>query len=502
MPDQLRFDSVGIFGNYIIQTPNIDAFAGEAVRFTNIFQQAPTCSQSRSSMFTGQYPHVAGHRTLQNLLKPWEPNVFRSLREGGYHVASLSPRGDLFAENATELSFDENGFLNQQTLPKFSYPSWNKDQDDIWNRLFYLGKRNATQAIDYDAVTVAGALKWLEAPPQEPWVLFIPLQFPHPPFTVEEPWFSMYKRDEMPIPAAREDKTGYSPNFMTRLPDEQGSRKATTEQWQVIAATYYGMISRVDHQFGQIVNKTKSCGLWDSTVTMFFTDHGEFLGDYGLVEKWPSGVSENLVHEPLLIGGAGLPEGKVYDEMAEMVDLVPTMLQLGSVAETYKHYGLSLVDAMHSTVNNATISHKDYAYTEGGFLIDDEPLLEQGPFPYDIKGALQHDDPSLLGMTLGVRDKNYTYVYRLYEPDELYDRVNDIQELHNLAAESAYAEVVARMRQVALQWFLATPGTIPWYKDDRKPKDTLESPYEQYKQRVEQGDCKGYGCRGKLQKLR
>lgn len=289
---------------------------------------------------------------------------------------------------------------------------------------------------------------------------------------------------------------------MTRLPDEQGSIKATAEQWQEITATYYGMISRIDHQFGQIVNKTKSCGLWDSIVTMFFTDHGEFLGDYGMVEKWPSGVSENLVHEPLLIGGAGLPQSKVYEEMAEMVDLVPTMLQLGNVHETYQHYGLSLVDAIHSISNGTSLPHKDYAYTEGGFLIEDEPLIEQGPFPYDIKGALQHDDPSLVGMTLGVRDKNYTYVYRLYEPGELYDQINNIHEMHNLAPKTEYAEVVGKMRQVALRWFLATPGTIPWYKDERKPKDTLVSPYEQYRQHVEQGDCKGYGCRRKLPKLR
>lgn len=60
-------------------------------------------------MFTGQYPHVSGHRTLHNLLKPWEPNVFRSLREGGYHVAYLAPRGDFYAENATELSVNEYG---------------------------------------------------------------------------------------------------------------------------------------------------------------------------------------------------------------------------------------------------------------------------------------------------------------------------------------------------------------------------------------------------------
>lgn len=289
---------------------------------------------------------------------------------------------------------------------------------------------------------------------------------------------------------------------MTRLADEQGSINATTEQWQEIIATYYDMISRVDHQFGEVVNKTKALGLWDSTVTMFFTDHGEFLGDYGLVEKWPSGVSENLVHEPLVVGGAGLPQGKIYPEMAEMVDLVPTLLQFGGVNETYQHYGLSLVDAMNAMSNGTILSHKDYAYTEGGFLIEDEPLLEQGPYPYDIKGALQHDDPSIVGMTLGVRSKDFTYVYRLYEADELYDRKSNISERHNLAEEPRYADIRNEMRNVALKWFLATPGTIPWYRDDRKPPDTLESPYEQYKERLESGDCTGYDCKHKLKKLR
>lgn len=198
-------------------------------------------------------------------------------------------------------------------------------------------------------------------------------------------------------------------------------------------ATYYGMISRVDYQFGQIMNKTIEKGLWNSTVTIFFTDHGEFLGDWGLVEKWPSGVSENLVHEPLVIGGGGLPEGSVYEEMTEMVDLVPTMLQFASTDEHYAHYGLSLLDAIHAAGRNETIPHKAFSFTEGGFLLSEEPLLEQGPYPYDIKGALQHDNTSLVGKSVSIRNKDYTYVYRLYEADELYLR-SDIHEYKNLAA--------------------------------------------------------------------
>lgn len=281
---------------------------------------------------------------------------------------------------------------------------------------------------------------------------------------------------------------------MTTLADEQGSIRATDEQWQEIVATYYGMVSRVDHQFGQIVNKTKEMGLWDDTVTMFFTDHGEFLGDYGLVEKWPSGMSENLVHEPMVIGGAGLPEGKEYPEMAEMIDLVPTLLQLGGVNETYQHYGQSLVDAINALADDKILKHREYAFTEGGFRIEDEPLLEQGPFPYDIKAALQHDDPALVGLAVAIRNKDYTYVYRFYESDELYDRHGDPHEKHNLAQVGAYSSVRNEMRDVVLHWLVGTPGTIPWYTDARNPEVTLESPYDQYQQRLNSGECSGYDC--------
>lgn len=246
------------------------------------------------------------------------------------------------------------------------------------------------------------------------------------------------------------------------------------------------MISRVDDQFGRIMNKTIEKGYLNNTVTMFFTDHGEFLGDWGLVEKWPSAVSENLVHEPLIIGGAGLPEGAVYDEMTEMVDLVPTILQLSTTGEHYAHYGSSLVDAIHAAGRNETIPHKRYSFTEGGFLLSEEPLLEQGPYPYDIKGALQHDNTALVGKSVSIRDKEFTYVYRLYEADELYLR-SDINEYNNLAALPDYADVRARMREVVLKWMVETADTLPWYMDARVPQVVLDSPQEQFSSRIP--DC-------------
>ncbi|KAF1837924.1 sulfatase [Decorospora gaudefroyi] len=504
MPDQLRYDSVGFTGNTMVKTPNIDRFASMGTQFTNLFAQASVCSQSRCSMFTSQYPHVSGHRSLENLLKPDEPNLFRTLREiGGYHIAYLSPRGDLYAANATEESVDEYGFLSEKnaTLPAFkdgynitgdeplsasgipTVTNPDPDHNSVWNRLFYGGLRNETEAFDYDEKTTRGALTWLDCPPQhKPWVLFLPLIFPHPPFEVEQPWFSMYNRSEIPLPASIKDRTGHEATYAEQIRSQYDTYRATDEIWQEVKAVYYGMISRVDDQFGRIMNKTIETGLWNNTVTFFFTDHGEFLGDYGLVEKWPSAVGENVVHEPMIVGGGGLPEGLVFEEMAEMVDLVPTMLQLGSTNENYAQYGISLVDAIHAAARGENVTHKKYAFTEGGFLTSEEPLLEQGPWPYDIKGALQHNKTELVGKAVSIRSKEYTYIYRMYEADELYRR-NDTQESHNLAAEPAFADVRLEMRDTIMRWMVETADTLPWILDERGPKVNLPSPKEQYEER-------------------
>ncbi|KAH8671635.1 sulfatase [Xylariales sp. PMI_506] len=499
MPDQLRYDSLGctVGGGGVnsgaVRTPNIDAFRQRGTLFTNCFTQASVCSQSRCSIFTGCYPHVSGHRSLENLIKPWEPNLFRSLKEQGYHVACLAPRGDTFAPTVTELSVDEYGFLE---TPDFVPRGLGGDgggrpppppREDVWGRLFYKGLRGAEEAGDYDDAVVRSALTWLKCPPDDkPWVLFMPLIFPHCPFQVEEPYFSMYDRAEVPgIESTPDRKTGYEPRYMKVIRERYGTGRATEEIWKEVKATYFGMITRLDDQFGKIVDLVDELGLWKDTVTMFFTDHGEYLGDHGLIEKWPSGLSETLVHEPLIIGGAGLPEGKTVAAMTEMVDLIPTMFEMSGVGEHFAHNGKSWVPLLcGGDGDGGAVQHKQYAFSEGGFLTSEEPLLEQAPYPYDIKAGLQHEDTTLVGKAIAIRDEEWTYVYRLYEPPELYDRKSDPNEMHNLAAEPSCKEVAERMERAVLRWLVEGTDVLPWQKDDRFPKVLLKSPREQMEERL------------------
>lgn len=106
---------------------------------------------------------------------------------------------------------------------------------------------------------------------------------------------------------------------------------------------------------------------------------------------------------------------------------------------------------MHALGRGETLSHRNFSYTEGGFLKSDQ-LVRQSPWPYDIKTALEHDHIALAG-----KSKDWTYVYRLYESDELYPRRNDKHELHNLMADPQYAHVREELRALALDWLVGTP---------------------------------------------
>ncbi|CAK7210097.1 hypothetical protein SBRCBS47491_000655 [Sporothrix bragantina] len=507
MPDQLRYDALGCtqdsaktgFQPSPIKTPNIDAFRARGTLFTECYVQASVCAQSRCSMFTGTYPHVSGHRSLNNLIKPWEPNILRSLKESGYHVACLAPRGDTFAPTVTELSVNEYGFLETpDCLPAFATETDKSgpDNDDVWGRLFYKGLRPPDQTSDYDDAVVRSALAWLKCPPSDkPWLLFLPLLFPHCPFQVEEPYFSMYDRQAVgSVVSTPESKTGYEPRYMQTIRERYGTGRATDEMWREIKATYYGMIARLDTQFGRLINALDELDLWKDTITMFFTDHGEYLGDHGLIEKWPSGLSETLVREPLLMAGASLPAGHTVTGMTEMVDLVPTLLELAGIGETFPHNGQSWMPLLQQ--DDKRQYTKKYAFSEGGFLTSEEPLLEQAPYPYDIKAGLQHEDTTLVGKAISLRDKEWTFVYRLYEPVELYSRLDDPHELHNLAALPNYAGKVAELEKEVFRWLVETADVLPWTKDPRFPETNLSSPREQIEERLRHAGKKWeYICR-------
>lgn len=468
MPDQLRADAVGAFGSPVAQTPVLDALAARGARFDHAYSQHSVCSPSRASMFTGWYPHVAGHRTLTHLLKPWEPNLLRSLRQAGYTVAWVGQRGDTFAPGVVDESTDFHGFL---TPPEVFLSRSPHPPDSKWQGAMYHGRR-ATVAgevvVDFDEATVRTAEAWLADGPPEPWVLLVALIYPHPPFEVEEPWFSMHERSAMPAPAPWRPEG--KPCYMAELRERTGTGSLDPDDWAEIAAVYHGMVSRADWHLGRVLDAVERAGAADTTVTFAFTDHGEYLGDHGLAEKWPSGQHDVLLRNPLVVAGPGVAEGHVVAPMVEMVDLLPTCLELAGTEARHTHFGHSLVPMLSGGQQPV----RALAFAEGGFLLAEEPLLERSPPPYATKSALQHEEPVTVGKVVSARDDRWTYVHRLYEDPELYDREADPYETINLAGRPDVADVERGLRDEVLRWLVETSDVVPWDPDPRFEPEFVE----------------------------
>lgn len=473
MPDQQRADAVGCFGNPVVQTPTIDSLAARGTRFTNAFVQHPVCGPSRVSQMTGWYPHTAGHRTLDNLLKPHEPNMLRLVRDAGYHVAFAGQRGDVFAPGVTEDSTDFCGLTVpvDRAAMKRNYTPDTGDGSDMM-RAFYFGQAGTEPNIDTDEALIQTAIEWItnSAPSDRPWFLWVPLIFPHPPFVAAEPWFSLHDRADVSLPIDRSQTQHGKPAFMDAFRDIYGWDDIDEDGYREITATYYGMVSRTDEQLRRLMEAVAVAGQADRTGWIYGTDHGEYLGDYGLFEKWPSGLDPQLTQNPLIIAMPDRGEGQVCDAMVEMVDLLPTVLELAETEASHTHFGRSLVPLL----DDPSREHRDAAFSEGGFRTSDVALLERPGWIYEPKGRLQHEQPHLVGLATCVRTPEWSFVHRRYEDNELYDRTTDPMETINLLATSAddpaVVEAARAMQERLFDWYLESNDVIPWTPDPRQPE--------------------------------
>ncbi len=464
MPDEQRWDAVGYAGNDVIQTPNMDRLAAEGTPFSNCYVTHTVCTPSRISMFTGWYPHVSGHRTLWYMLRDHEPNALRYLKEAGYHVEWWG-KNDLLAPDSMPSSVSHGGGIEIDREKMIGNP-WPVDHP--WRRTFYYGERPAENSNDMDRQWIDGAIEFLNSNPPEPFCLYLPLIFPHPPYWVEEPYFSMYDRDKVSTPLPVNDHKG-KPKYYSEINKSYGLDKLSEEQLREIVAVYYGMITRLDDQLGDLREALERNGVAERTATMFFSDHGDYVGDYGLTEKWPSGFEDNLTRVPMVVQAPWLDPQPMSDELVEIVDVTPTLLDLAGIELKHDQFGKSLLPI----ARGEDVNLRDAVFCEGGHgdhehqsleLVDDD--ADQN-FIYYQKGRIQTDNPDAVCKAAMVRTHDWKYIRRAADTDELYDMVNDPGELENLIDRPEHREKQQELESRLLQWFVETGDVVPFDKDPR-----------------------------------
>ncbi len=479
-PDQWRGDVLGHAGNPGAVTPVLDRWVEtDAVSFSNAFCQNPVCTPSRCSFMTGWYPHTRGHRTMFHMLSREDPVLLRTLKEAGYYVW-WGGKNDLVP---AQHGYD--AYCDVKYAPERA-PVKNFHRDQEWRGTpggdnyysFYVGCVDHTPgdpfSYDSDWANVLGAIDLIRNPPTgKPLCVYLPLSYPHPPYGVEEPWYSMIDRGMLPrrIPTP-EDWSGL-PSMLRGIYERQGLGEWSEERWTELRATYYGMCARVDHQFGMLLDALREAGIYDDTAVFFFSDHGDFTGDYGIVEKTQNTFEDCLTRVPFLVKPPrGVPvRPRVSEALVELIDMPATVEAVTGIERAHTHFGRSLLPVLAGE----TEEHRNAVFCEGGRLRGEVQAMElesgdsQEPSGlYWPRLSLQRREGPEHTKAAMVRTRDYKYVRRLYEQDELYDLREDPGELHNRIDDPALAGVLTGLKEQVLTWYQETCDVVPKDTDRRQ----------------------------------
>lgn len=473
-PDQWRGDVLGHLGNRAAITPNLDMLVRtDAVSFRNAFCQNPVCTPSRCSFMSGWYPHVRGHRTMSHMMAPDEPVLLKQLKDSGYFVWWGGKNDLVPAENG----FDAYCHVKYRpNLPET--PGSNMHASDAWRGdplgdnyySFFAGRREPPAGCgrytDNDWAMLEGAVDFIDhAPSDRPLCIYLPLLFPHPPYGVESPWFEWIDRGALPPRTPEPDWAG-KPSILRGIHERQRMQGWDEARWTELRAVYYGMCARVDAQLGMLLDALKQRGIYNDTALFFFSDHGDFTGDYGLVEKTQNTFEDCLTRVPFVVKpprGFGVKPG-VRDALVELIDFTATAQHWAGVEPGYTHFGRPLDPLLAGGADD----FRDAVFTEGGRAAGEAHCSEREALPDPPEKFLYYPRVGLQSLETGEHTKAvmcrthaWKYVYRLYEKDELYDLKADPRELTNRIDDPACSGALVRMKDRLLRFFVETGDVVP-----------------------------------------
>lgn len=459
MPDEMRAESAACYGHPLVRTPNLDRLAGEGTLFEQCYVQHSVCSPSRCSMMTGWYPHVAGHRTLWHLLRSHQPNLLKYLHQAGYDIRWYG-KNDLLAQECFGQCATEargGGASNSGTLVRTGpeHPHYQT----------FLGEAFEGEALATgDGRSVARGIDYLRRGPEGPFCLYLPLSNPHPTYSAPRPWHDMYRGEN--VPPLRPADDANRPMFHRLIRQTRRLDSLPEAEFRRIAAVYLGQCSYIDYLLGEVLAALDQTGLAEDTCVIFTSDHGDWAGDFGLVEKWPSALDDCLARVPLVIRIPGAAAGHRVATNVELFDIMATVLDLAGIEATHTHFAHSLAPQLRGAAGE-----RRTVFAEGGYDTH-QPHCFEGRSDsdhadwgedhiYGPKVRLQQTDPVSVCRSAMIRTPTHKLIYRTQDRCELYDMVADPAESRNLYDEPACAEVRADLEKQLLDWYLHTADVAP-----------------------------------------
>lgn len=368
--DQMRGDCLGADGNPVIQTPNLDYLAACGTRFTHAYSATPSCLPARASLWSGQnqwHTGILGMGWGQGPIPDDFPHTIAGeFTKAGYRThlvgkGHFSPQRALMGFETTEI--DEsgrtiiNGFKDEyrEWFDKNAPDGVSPDDHGVdWNS--WLARPWHTEEyLHPTSWTMSRSIEFLKNRDQNrPFFLNISFSRPHSPYVPPKPYFDMYINSETPPPpvgkwAEMHDKPedAVDPNAWRG--------KMTPKQIHRARSGYYGEISFIDTQIGRLMNWMRRFQreAFQNTWFVFISDHGDMQGDHNLWRK--TYAYEGSSRIPFIIvpsGANGRPKRKIANEVVELRDIMPTLLDAAGLAIPKTVDGLSLLPVMKEAQAN------------------------------------------------------------------------------------------------------------------------------------------------------
>jgi len=369
MTDQQRYDTIAALGYPYVNTPNLDRLVNEGTSFTNCHITAPSCVPCRASLFTGYYPHTTG--VLANG-QPWQRTWVETLAASGYRCVNLgkmhtipynAPAGfheRYVVENKDRYMegrwyFDEwDKALAAHGLVKQQREQYRK-RDDYRDRLGAFDWE-LPEHLHSDVFVGNMARWWVDTYPKtEPLFIQVGFPGPHPPYDPTPGMAEKYlARNDLPCPqpSAEELDRLPSPFKEKRRHDVEvdhdsvaWSLDPTPDQMHRLWAHYLANVEMIDQKIGEFLASLDAQGYLDNAVVLFCSDHGDCMGDHGMIQKWS--MYEEITRVPLIAWSPGrFGAGKRVDDLCQLFDLGPTIMELAGCDVPESWEAESLLPAM------------------------------------------------------------------------------------------------------------------------------------------------------------
>jgi arylsulfatase A-like enzyme len=466
--DQQRYDHMGCSGNEILKTPNLDTLSREGVHFTNAFCTNPMCMPNRATLLTGLYPNVHGVRSNGMILSNDVPTITQTLVKSGWHTAAFGKLHHQF-----NVAPYKAGYKSTERFHDWVFP---KEGDYRVRENFpipYYGYQEVEMALGHGACLCGHYLDWLEerSPElankmRERWKstdnffsVFteheIPVEFyssayvvertiaflerhangdygekpfyihcgfpdPHQPVWPPGKYKTMYNPEDIELPKSFKNLDNlrnhpYLAPYINVMPGAM-LRETTEEEARLFIAYTYGIVSLIDDSVGQILNALEKLGFADNTIVVYTSDHGDLMGDQGMLFKGPSAYM-GVLHIPMIWKVPGITNPAITDALISSIDYPKTILNLLGIKQKRQPPDMQGYD-MSSILRepkNLEMHPRDCCLIE-----EDEEI---GP----LNVRLRH---------LITKDHKLTIYNGIKDFGDLFDRKNDPNELHNLWFDS------------------------------------------------------------------